>query len=163
MQLVDNTNGHDCYNMTKIDDITWSVSVPSTAYNITFNRISPDKSIQWNSWSTGGRDSNNAYYADGAEYGHWDYKEEIKENYFHAGDIVYLDLGNLISWEQATAQFYVNFADITKADFDGKKITFPSDNESVDPKLYDYQVAQRVPFPDAVPAAGGKEAFRISE
>ncbi len=144
MQLVDNTNGHDCYNMTKIDDITWSVSVPSTAYNITFNRISPDKSIQWNSWSTGGRDSNNAYYADGAEYGHWDYKEEIKENYFHAGDIVYLDLGNLISWEQATAQFYVNFADITKADFDGKKITFPSDNESVDPKLYDYQVADHI-------------------
>jgi|GEM_PF-1106504 len=144
MQLIDNTNGHDCYNMTKIDDIIWSVSVPATAYNITFNRISPDKSIQWNSWSAGGRDGNNAYYVDGSEYGHWDYKEEIEENYFHAGDIVYLDLGNLISWEQAAAQFYVNFADITKADFGGKNITFPSNNESVNPKLYDYQVADHI-------------------
>lgn len=70
IELVDNTNGHVHYTMSKVDDITWSVSVPKTAYNITFNRLNPDDKSQWNSWSAGGRDSNNAYYADGSEYGH---------------------------------------------------------------------------------------------
>ena len=62
--------------MTKVDDTTWSVNVPESAYNITFNRYNQDKTIQWNSWSAGGRDSNNAYYADGSEYGHWDVLEK---------------------------------------------------------------------------------------
>ncbi len=76
MELVDNTNGHDHYWMTQKDDVTWYVTVPESAYNITFNRFNPDKTVQWNSWSAGGRDSNNAYFADGAEYGHWGIKEE---------------------------------------------------------------------------------------
>ena len=67
IELVDNSSGHDSYMMTKVDDTTWSVSVPASAYNITFNRYSPDKSTQWNSWSAGGIDSNNAYFADGSE------------------------------------------------------------------------------------------------
>lgn len=33
--------------------------VPDTMYNVTFNRLSPDCSTQWNSWSAGGRDDNN--------------------------------------------------------------------------------------------------------
>lgn len=67
IQLVDNTNGHDYYDMTKVDDTTWVAEVPASAYNITFNRLNEDKSVQWNSWSAGGRDSNNAYCVDGAE------------------------------------------------------------------------------------------------
>ena len=144
MQLVDNTNGHDYYDMTKIDDVIWSVTVPSTAYNITFNRLSSDKSTQWNSWSAGGRGKNNAYCADGAEYGHWDYKEVINENYFHVGDIIYLDLSNFTLWEKSTAQFYVNFSDIVKENFNGNDITISSDNKSINPQLYDYKVANHV-------------------
>ena len=79
IELVDNTSGHEHYMMTKVNDTTWSVKVPQSAYNITFNRYSPDKSIQWHSWSAGGRDFNNAYFADGSEYGHWEAIEEIDE------------------------------------------------------------------------------------
>lgn len=93
IQLVDNTNGHICYDMVNADNNTWWVTVPESACNITFNRFNSDKSIQWNSWSAGGRGSDNAYYAEGAEYGHWDVAEsENAENYFHVGDIVYLDI-----------------------------------------------------------------------
>ena len=68
----------------------WKAQVPESAYNITFNRLSPDKLIEWNSWSAGGRDGNNVYYADGSEYGHWNYiMIEEEENYFHEGDILY--------------------------------------------------------------------------
>ena len=77
--------------MTKVDEITWRVNVPESAYNITFNRYSSDKITQWTSWSAGGRDANNAYYADGSEYGHWGSIEENQEC-FHAGDVIYLDL-----------------------------------------------------------------------
>lgn len=71
MELVDNTNGHERYNMTKINDVAWSAKVPESAHNITFNRYNPGKTTQWNSWSAGGRGSNNTYYADVAEHGHW--------------------------------------------------------------------------------------------
>lgn len=91
MKAIDNTNGHESYWMTKVDEITWRVNVPESAYNITFNRYSSDKITQWNSWSAGGRDANNAYYADGSEYGHWGSIEENQEC-FHAGDVIYLDL-----------------------------------------------------------------------
>jgi len=50
IHAVDNTNGHDDYRMTQVDEVTWSVKVPESAYNITFNRFSPDETIQWNSW-----------------------------------------------------------------------------------------------------------------
>ena len=64
LKAIDNSNGHDSYWMTQMDETTWSVKVPKRAYNITFNRYSPDKTTQWNSWSAGGRDDNNAYSAD---------------------------------------------------------------------------------------------------
>lgn len=58
MKAIDNTNGHDSYWMTQVNDTLWSVSVPKSAYNITFNRYNADKTTQWNSWSAGGRDEN---------------------------------------------------------------------------------------------------------
>lgn len=79
IELVDNTNGHDHYIMKKTADAEWSVELPKEARNITFNRLSPDKSSQWNSWSAGGRDSNNAYYVQGHEYGDWDVIENESE------------------------------------------------------------------------------------
>ena len=47
IELVDNTNGHIHYTMSKVDNETWSVSVSETAYNITFNRLNPDDNSQW--------------------------------------------------------------------------------------------------------------------
>lgn len=38
IELVDNTNGHDYYTMSTTDNKVWSVKVPVSAYNITFNR-----------------------------------------------------------------------------------------------------------------------------
>lgn len=145
MQLIDNTNGHDCYNMTKIDDIIWSVSVPATAYNITFNRISPDKSIQWNSWSAGGRDDNNAYYVDGSEYGHWENYTDNKENYFHAGDIIYLDLSEFKDWKNDGAIMYINFSDASKKENTDKDIVLKnSDKELYNPILIKNQITKDI-------------------
>ncbi|MBQ4521830.1 MAG: hypothetical protein IJA10_02625, partial [Lachnospiraceae bacterium] len=59
IELVDNTYGHDHYIMTKVNSNTWSAKVPSSTYNVTFNRLSPDRTTQWNSWSAGGRDNHN--------------------------------------------------------------------------------------------------------
>ena len=84
IDLIDNTHNHVHYEMIKQDDVTWKVTVPKSAYNITFNRYNSGKTTQWNSWSAGGRDSYNTYYADGSEYGHWDYTTDNEENYFHA-------------------------------------------------------------------------------
>ncbi len=147
IQLVDNTNGQDYYDMVKVNDTTWSASVPKTAYNITFNRLNQNKSTQWNSWSAGGRDSNNAYYADGAEYGHWSVVEsdnENEENYFHAGDIVYLDLTSFTAWENDRALMYINFADATKSQNGGNDINIANANtliynpQIVEDELVDY-------------------------
>src|SRR5574344_2370553 len=71
MELVDNTNGHDHYTMTKVNDHVWAVVVPASAYNITFNRLDANQQVQWNSFSAGGRDNNYVFYADGSEYGRW--------------------------------------------------------------------------------------------
>lgn len=145
IQLVDNTNGHDYYDMIKIDDTTWSVSVPETAYNITFNRMNSDKSVQWNSWSAGGRNSNNTYYADGAEYGHWDTTDDSEECYFHAGDIVYLDLTDFTSWEYDSALFYINFTEASKAENNDESVYFPIAKKSVyDPQIVSNKVADYV-------------------
>lgn len=146
MELVDNTNGHIRYPMTKADDRTWSVSVPETAYNITFNRYNADKTMQWNSWSAGGRDTNNAYYADGSEYGHWgniDGGEE--ENYFHAGDIVYLDVSELTAWENDNALMYVNFSSASKEDNAGNDVSLTdSDVNQYNPQLVDYEEEEHI-------------------
>lgn len=71
IELVDNTFGHERYIMTTKDNKVWSVKVPTSAYNITFNRYNPDKSILWNSWSAGGRDGKVTYIAEGNSNGRW--------------------------------------------------------------------------------------------
>lgn len=137
MVLVDNTNGHINFDMTKLDDTTWSAQVPESAYNITFNRYDEGKTTQWNSWSAGGRDNNNAYYADGSEYGHWDYIEEIdNENYFHAGDVIYLDLTEFSAWKNDDALMYVNFTYATKEMNGGNDVDLANPDYSLyNPKL----------------------------
>lgn len=141
IQLVDNTNGHISYYMNKTDDYVWSVNVPKSAINITFNRLDSDKKIQWNSWSAGGRDNNNTYYADGAEYGHWDiWNSEAEENYFHAGDIVYLDLTEFKVWENDNALMYVNFTDASKEQNNDKDIEINNTDISLyNPIITDYK------------------------
>ena len=47
IDLVDNTRGHDSYIMSTNDHKVWSVMVPATAYNITFNRYDSKKSVLW--------------------------------------------------------------------------------------------------------------------
>ena len=141
IQLVDNTNGHISYYMNKTDEYVWSVNVPKSAINITFNRLDSDKKTQWNSWSAGGRDNNNTYYADGAEYGHWDiWNSEAEENYFHAGDIVYLDLTEFKAWENDNALMYVNFTDASKEQNNDKDIEINNTDISLyNPIITDYK------------------------
>lgn len=146
MELVDNTNGHLKYAMTKVDDRTWSVSVPETAYNITFNRYNADKTIQWNSWSAGGRDTNNAYYADGSEYGHWENIEDgEEENYFRAGDVVYLDVSELTAWKNDNALMYVNFSATSKEDNGGNDVNLTdSEVNKYNPQFVDYEEEEHI-------------------
>ncbi|MDE6254080.1 MAG: hypothetical protein K2M78_15855 [Lachnospiraceae bacterium] len=134
IKAVDNTNGHESYWMRKADENIWSVRVPENAYNITFNRYSSDRTTQWNSWSAGGRDKNNAYYADGSEYGHWGNFEE-REMYFHAGDVVYLDISEFAEWENHDAVMYVNLTDASKKQNGGADINI----SAADKKLYNPQ------------------------
>lgn len=124
----------------RVEDKTWSVTIPESAYNITFNRLNADMDTQWNSWSAGGRDSNNAYYADGAEYGHWEiFESENEEDYFQAGDIVYLDLTDFTAWENDGALLYVNFSAASKEDNGGSDINIISADECLyNPVLTDY-------------------------
>lgn len=137
MKAIDNSNGHDSYWMTQMDETTWSVKVPKSAYNITFNRYSSDKTTQWNSWSAGGRDENNAYYADGSEYGHWGYFEE-DEMHFHEGDIIYLDISEFPEWENDDAFMYANFTSASKEDNGGKNIEISiADRTKYNPKVLD--------------------------
>lgn len=121
IELVDNTYGHDRYIMTKVSDNMWSVRVPVSTYNVTFNRYNSAQTTQWNSWSAGGRDNHNAYHALGHEYGYWDGNADLEEG-FHAGDVVYLDYYEFMDWEKSDTLFYVNFTDVSKADNGGKDI-----------------------------------------
>lgn len=146
MELVDNTNGHVHYDMVKQDDVTWKVQVPKNAFNITFNRFDSGKSTQWNSWSAGGRNGNNAYYADGTEYGHWEYIERYdEENYFHAGDIVYLDLTEFTVWENDKALMYVNFTGASKEENGEKDVNIQSADKALyKPQLTDYELMKHI-------------------
>ena len=121
IELVDNTYGHDRYIMTKVSDNMWSIRVPVSTYNVTFNRYNSAQTTQWNSWSAGGRDNHNAYHALGHEYGYWDGNADLEEG-FHAGDVVYLDYYEFMDWEKSDTLFYVNFTDVSKADNGGKDI-----------------------------------------
>lgn len=146
IELVDNTNGHIHYTMSRVDSVTWSASVPETAYNITFNRLNPDNNSQWNSWSAGGRGSNNAYYVEGSEYGHWDYVEITEEeNYFHAGDIVYLDFRTFTAWKNNNALMYINFTDASKEENNGQDISISNANVAqYNPKPVNIEVQENV-------------------
>ncbi len=144
IELVDNSSGHDSYIMKKIDDTTWSVRVPESAYNITFNRYNADKTTQWNSWSAGGRDANNAYYADGSEYGHWEVVKESDE-YFHAGDTVYLDISEFTTWATDSASMYINFTDATKEENGGKDITISTaESAKYNPQIVNTEAEQYI-------------------
>lgn len=161
IELVDNSSGHDSYMMTKVNSITWSVNVPESAYNITFNRYNQDKTVQWNSWSAGGRDSNNAYYVDGSEYGHWEVVEE-NENYFHAGDIIYLDTSEFTTWENNDALMYINFTEATKSQNGGKDINIANANNLLySPKAVDYKVTDHVYAYIVTKQDEGKEVLRF--
>lgn len=147
LELVDNSNGHDYYEMTKISESMWQATVPSSATNITFNRLSPNGQTQWNSFSAGGRGTNNAYYADGAEYGHWEYyeREEGKEeNYFHFGDIICLDISEFTDWKKDGATLYVNFSDVSKESNGGKDISINGNVTNINPKIVSYEVNENI-------------------
>ena len=142
IKAIDNTNNHQSYVMTQNDDVTWSVKIPSTAYNITFNRYSSDGVTQWNSWSAGGRNSNNTYFAQGHEYGYWGVKEE---NGFLAGDTVYLDISEFTAWENDNAVMYVNFSDVSKDDNYGNNINIASSSNTLyNPKNVDGRVLRYI-------------------
>ena len=144
-RLVDNSNGHDHYEMTKISEYIWQAIVPTSATNITFNRLSPNGQTQWNSFSAGGRGTNNAYYADGAEYGHWGTVEiEEKEDYFHAGDTIYLDVSEFTDWKKDGAILYVNFSDVSKQNNGGKDISINGNVANINPKIVSDEVEKDV-------------------
>lgn len=47
--LIDNSHNHKTYDMKLTGEYTWSVKVPKSAKNITFNRYDQSKTNQWNS------------------------------------------------------------------------------------------------------------------
>lgn len=151
IEMVDNTFGHDHYIMNKVDNVTWSVKVPSSTYNVTFNRLSPDKGTQWNSWSAGGRDNHSTYHATVPEHGYWDGTAEVDEG-FHEGDIIYLDYYEFKDWGKSDAQYYVNFTESSKADngnqdikinqADSKKYSPVSLSQEVEEQVYKYVVTK---------------------
>lgn len=144
IELVDNTYGHDRYIMTKVNDNLWSCKVPSYTYNVTFNRLSPDKKTQWNSWSAGGRDNHSTYHATVPEHGYWDGVAQIEEC-FKEGDIVYLDLYEFKDWENASAKFYVNFTEASKADNNNQDIDISSaDRDKYSPILLTDEIEEQV-------------------
>ena len=132
IELVDNTQGHDKYDMEKVDAHTWSVTVPARAYNITFNRYDADKKNLWNSWSAGGRDGKVTYEALSAAHGAW--REEKAS--FQEGDTIYLDTKEFTDWEQDSASFYINCTTATKKENNGQDINIESANKE------QYQIAQ---------------------
>lgn len=145
IDLIDNTHNHVHYEMIKQDDVTWKVQVPKSAYNITFNRYNSDKTTQWNSWSAGGRDSYNTYYADGSEYGHWDYTTNNAEHYFHEGDVIYLDFTEFTQWSQYNSLIFVNFNGASKAENSGKDINMENADTSIyNPQIVDCKVSDYV-------------------
>ena len=107
-----------------------------------------DNYIQWNSWSAGGRGGNRddystwhrTYHVTVPEHGYWDGNMVIDYDYFHEGDVVYLDFyeftenkdNNVIyNWEQSNAQFYINFKEYSKSNNGGKDIKISTTNKDV--------------------------------
>lgn len=126
IELIDNSNYQKHYLMTKVNETMWSAQVPKSAVNITFNRMDSTDSTQWNSWSAGGRDSFTTYYAEGHEYGHWG--EGVQGEYFHSGDVIYLDFSEFSDWKQNEALFYINFSNAAKSENNEQDIYLPTAN-----------------------------------
>lgn len=132
MELVDNTYGHVSYRMTKTGSYTWSVTVPSSANNITFNRYNSSMTTKWNSFSAGGRNGCCTYRADGHEYGSWVCCNQIPtQTGFRTGDVVYLDTSAFTAWENDNAIFYINFTNATKSQNNGNDVYIPSANRNL--------------------------------
>lgn len=130
IELVDNTYGHDRYKMSTKDKVVWSAEVPKSTYNVTFNRYDSSGTTQWNSWSAGGRDGNNAYYVLGHEYGYWG--NYSQQEGFHVGDKIYLDFYEFEEWRYSNAQYFINFTGASKEENGGKDINL----DFVDRKSY---------------------------
>lgn len=144
IEMVDNTFGHDRYIMTKESGNRWSVRVPSTTYNVTFNRLSPDKSTQWNSWSAGGRDTHSTYHAITHEHGYWEGTAVLEEG-FREGDIIYLDYYEFNDWKLSNAQFYVNFTAASKQENNGQDININyGDKEKYSPIKLVHEIEEDV-------------------
>ncbi len=95
------------------------------------------------SWSAGGKDDKNVYFADGAEYGHWGYDDELKEQYFHAGDVVYVDINEFENWRNSNAVLYVNFNEAAKKN--SQDIILADADKSIwNPKTVDYEQEKNV-------------------
>ena len=141
IELVDNSNNHKKYMMTKETETVWSAKVPKSAVNITFNRMDLTKNIQWNSWSAGGRGALNTYYAEGHEYGHWENGKA--EKFFCGGDVVYLDLSEFSDWKQHNALMYLNFSAATRNENNGKDINL----SDVNGKLYEPKLVENLENP----------------
>lgn len=122
MELVDNTNKHKHYTMKKVEKYVWSVVVPVNAKNLTFNRLNPQKTKQWNSWSAGGRKAYNTYFADAAECGHYgNMKQEVSA--FEVGDTIYLDVSKYLDWSGKNADMYINFNAVSRKDNGGESVS----------------------------------------
>ena len=130
IELVDNTRGHDSYIMSTNDHKVWSVTVPATAYNITFNRYDSKKSVLWNSWSAGGRDGKVTYQAESASGGRWT-DDNMNEKGFQAGDSIYLDFSDFTDWSKDDAVFYMNFTSASKEQNHGNNITIENADKSI--------------------------------
>lgn len=128
IELVDNTNGHDRYIMSTQDNKVWSVEVPSTAYNITFNRYNYNRTVLWNSWSTSGRDGRLQYVAMGDSNGDW---TNVVKTAFEAGDTIYLDFSEFSGWNNYNAKMYVNFTSATKNENYGQDVVISTADTSL--------------------------------
>lgn len=68
-----------------------------------------------------------------------------EENYFHAGDIIYLDIRQFTSWKNNDALMYVNFSDVSKEENSGQDINISTANETqYNPKIIDIEVEENI-------------------
>lgn len=114
MVAVDNTNYQQQYVMGQLDSTTWSVQVPVSANNITFNRYDSNRTTLWNSWSAGGRDGKNAYFSGGHEFGSWGFLNEQITNVDYRIELTWgatpRDLDTYLSYyEDGVRKMYVNY------------------------------------------------------
>lgn len=90
--LVDNDTKAE-YPMTKGSNYTWTVEVPETVVNVTFNRNNPSTNTAWNTWKAGDRGEAVQYNTTGSGTGAW------------AGDtsVKYYVMGSFNNWSTGDA------------------------------------------------------------